>query len=78
MLASVSTRLRIATDSRPALASLRLESAPYCSQQPSSHPFSFATVLPTRSATPHFGYPSARPAVSTLRRRHSIPIHPPR
>ncbi|MGB6690543.1 MAG: hypothetical protein WBE76_22125 [Terracidiphilus sp.] len=57
-----------------ALASLRRESAPYCSQQPSSHPFSFATGLPTRSATPHFGYPRVRPAVSTPHREAKVTV----
>ena len=33
---------------------------------------------PTSPVIPHFGYPRARAAVSTLRKRHPIPIHPPR
>jgi hypothetical protein len=47
------TRLRIATDSHPALAPLCLDSAPHTSRQPSSQPVNCAGAARTVTATAH-------------------------
>jgi hypothetical protein len=78
MLTSLPTRLRAPTDYHTVLAPPCLESAPRGSRQPSNPSVRFTAAKRTRSAMTNFAPFRARLAVSTLRRRHSIPIHPPR
>jgi hypothetical protein len=78
MLNSIPTRLRTATGSHPADASLCFESAPHSSRQPSNCPVRLAAAGRTRSAMANCASSRARLAVSALPRRHPIPIRPPR
>jgi hypothetical protein len=78
MLTCRPTRLRTLTDSDPAYANLCLKSAPNKPGYPSNLPQHLvgASLGGPTPATPIFS--CARSDVSTIRGRHSIPIHPPR
>ncbi len=78
MLPCAPTRFLAGAASDPALAPLHLDSVPYRLPQSSSRSISTAIASRTNKDMPNPGISRARADLSTLRRRHPIPIHPPR
>jgi hypothetical protein len=72
------TRLLATTDSYSAHAAPRPESAPHSLDLRYSHPLHTASEPPHEPTLLTNVQFRARSAASTPRRRHSIPIHPPR
>ena len=78
MLTCMPTRLRAATVSHPAYATLCLESAPHNLDACPSHPIHTVNPPPDQPTLATIVRFRAQSAPATPRKQHSIPIHPPR
>jgi hypothetical protein len=78
MLTCMPTRLRAATVSHPAYATLCLESAPHNLEVCRSHPIHTVHPPPDQPTLVTVVRFCAQSAASTPRRMYSIPIHSPR
>ena len=78
MLPSRPIRSHAAAASSSALAVLCLQSSPHRSPRPSRLTITFETPSQTEPIVAHLGLLRGQAIISTLRRRHRNPIHPPR